>query len=38
MTKEHNNRQNVNLCISNLDTTKRETNLTFFKGKCIEEF
>ena len=32
-TKEHNNRQNFNICIRNLDTNK-ETQ----KAKCIEEF
>ena len=39
-TKEHNNRQNVNICISNLDTNKERQKVigTFLKGKCIEEF
>ena len=40
-TKEHSNRQNVNICITNLDTNKEretESNWTFLKGNCIEEF
>ena len=39
-TKEHNNRQNVNICIGNLDTNKERQKAIehFFKGKCTEEF
>jgi hypothetical protein len=36
-SKEHNSRQNVNICIRNLDTN-RDKKATFLKGKCIEEF
>jgi hypothetical protein len=32
-TKEHNNRQNVNICIRNLDTNKKRKQLNIFKRK-----
>jgi len=32
-TKEHNNRQNVNICIRNLDTNKEREQLNIFKRK-----
>jgi len=39
-TKEHNNRQNVNISMRNLDTNKEREKASehFWKGKCIDEF
>jgi len=32
-TKEHNNRQNINICIRNLDTNKDRKQLNIFERK-----
>jgi hypothetical protein len=37
-TKKHNNRQNINICIKNLDTNRDRKQMNTFKRKCIEEF
>jgi hypothetical protein len=36
-TEEHNNRQNVNICIRNLDTNRDRKQLNILKRKYIEE-
>ena len=39
-TIEHNNRQDVNICVRNMGTNRerQKANNTFLKGKCIQGF